>query len=74
VRDGRIQPFQRRAEIADQNDFARAAAAKSSGRAEGFLVVTLDGFPAKDIAQVVREGLLNQAVFAVDVGDHGLFC
>lgn len=27
--------------------------------------------PAEPIVQILREGLLDQGVFAVDVGDHG---
>src|SRR6266404_2486560 len=38
--------------------------------AEGLGVERVDALPPETIAQVIREGLLHQPVFAVDVGDH----
>jgi hypothetical protein len=39
-------------------------------RPEGFLVPGVDAFPAERIVQILGEGLLDQAILAVDVGDH----
>ena len=41
---------------------------------EGLGVVGVDALPAEAVPQVVGEGLLDQTVFAVDVGEcHELF-
>ena len=67
----RVEALQGGAEVADENDFALAGATEGAGWAEGLFIVGVDAFPAEDTMQVVRKGLLDQAVFAVDVGDHG---
>lgn len=40
-------------------------------RPEVLGVVSVDALPFESIAEVLREGLLDEPVFTVDVGDHG---
>ena len=39
-------------------------------RPEGLVVPGVDAVPAEHIMQILGKGLLDQAVLAVDVGDH----
>ena len=66
----RVEALQGGAEVAGEDDFALAGAAEGAGGAEGFVVVRVKAFPAEDIMQVIGKGLLDQAVFAIDVGCH----
>ena len=69
-RQVRIQARQRRAQVAHQHHVALGRPAQRALRPEGLGVVGVDALPAEPVAQVVGEGLLDQPVFAVDVGDH----
>ncbi len=70
----RIQALQRRPQVTNQHDLALGGSPQRSMRPEGLRVVGVDAVPAKDLLQMVGEGLLDQPVFAVDVGEgHGLF-
>ena len=66
----RVQPRQRRPQVAHQHHVALRRPAQRSLRPEGLGVVGVDALPAEPIAEVVREGLLDEPVLAVDVGDH----
>jgi hypothetical protein len=59
------------AQVALQDGILQAIAAQAAGEAEGFVVPGLSAFPTELVAEVISEGLLNETVFAVDVGDHG---
>ena len=67
----RVQARERCPQVAHQHHVALRCPAKRSLWPEGLGVVGVDAFPVELIAEVVREGLLDQPVFAVDVGDHG---
>jgi len=71
-RQVRVEPCQGRPEIPNQDRLLRRCSPQGPLRPEGFGVVSINTFPAEVIMQVVGKGLLNQSVFAVDVGDHGL--
>lgn len=45
---------------------------QSAVLAERLLIVDIDTLPAKLIAEILGEGLLDQPVFAMNVGDHQL--
>ena len=72
-RDGDIlvKPLQGSAEIADQHDFAFAGATERATGSEVLVGEGVNAFPAEHIAQMVGKRLLDQPVFAFDVGDHG---
>jgi hypothetical protein len=72
LRQSRVEPFQRRPQIAHQHHLAFAGAPQrtricTSG-AEAFLVPGIDAVPAQHLFQMLGKGRLNQTVFAVDVG------
>ncbi len=62
-----VKAFQGGAKVANEDDLALAGAGERAVWAERFVVESVDAFPTEDIMQAVREGLLNQAIFAVDV-------
>ena len=63
----RIEPRERRAQITHEDHITLGLASKRAGRAERFRVERIHGFPPQSVAQVVRERLLNQPVFGVNV-------
>ena len=70
----RVEALEGGAEVADEDDFALAVATEGAGRAERFVVEGVNALPAEGIMQVIGKGLLDQAVFAVDVSDHAQVC
>jgi hypothetical protein len=67
-----IQPRDGRPQVPHQHHLALGCPAKGAVRPEGLGVVGIDALPAENLLQVVGEGLLDQPVFAVDVGQgHG---
>ena len=57
-------------QVAFQNGIAFAVPAQRAVRTESFIVPGENAVPAQRIVEVVRECLLDQPVFAVDVGNH----
>ena len=68
LRQSRIEPFQRRPQIAHQHDFALAGPSQRTVRTEAFLIPGVDAVPTQHLFQMLGKGRLNQTVFAVDVG------
>ena len=66
----RVQARQRRVQLAHQHNVALRGPAQGPLRTERLGVVGVDALPAEPIAEVVREGLLDEPVLAVDVSDH----
>ena len=64
-----VQPLDGGAEIAHQHDLTFGSPAQGAGGAEDLGVIGVETLPAQRVAQMVGEGLLDQAIFAVDVGD-----
>ena len=54
----------------EQHDVPLGRAPQRALRPERLRVVGVDALSPEPVAQVIRESLLNQPVFAVDVGDH----
>jgi hypothetical protein len=65
-----IQSCQRLAQVPFRNRVALTVAAEVAGGAEGFVVPGVGAFPAELIVKIVGEGLLDETVFAVDVGEQ----
>src|SRR5262245_45900346 len=55
-----------------QHDRALIGTAQRAGETKRLVVVGIDAIPPKRVVEVFSERLLNQPVFAVDVGNHGL--
>ena len=70
-RQVRVEPLQRRPQVAHQHHIPLGRAPQRALRPERLLVVGVDALPAEHLLQMLGEGLLDQPVFAVDVGDHG---
>jgi hypothetical protein len=71
-RQQRIQPRQRRSQVAREHHLARVRAPQRAIRSERLLVPRIDTLPTQLIAQMPGERLLDEPVFAVDVGvGHG---
>ena len=68
-RDVRVQPRERRAQVAHQHDVPLGRATERAVRPEGLRVVGVDTLPAEHLFQMLGEGLLDQPVLAVDVGE-----
>ena len=64
----RVEPGQRRSQVAHQHHIARADAPESAIQAKGFLIPCMDAVPVEHFLQVLGNRGLYQAVFAVDVG------
>ena len=67
----RVQARERRPQVAHQHHVALRCPAKGSLRPEGLSVVGVEALPPETITEMIREGLLDQPVLAVDIGDHG---
>jgi hypothetical protein len=65
-----VESSQRRPQVAPQHHLTLAVAAKRAMRPEGFLVPGVHAVPAEHIVQILGKGLLDQAILAVDIGDH----
>ena len=59
-------------QVAHQHHVALRCPPEHSLRPEGLGVVRVEALPPEMIAEMVREGLLDQPVLTVDVGDHGV--
>lgn len=70
LRNARVKPGQRRAQIPHQHSLAFGRAAQGSVRPERLRVVGVDALPADRLLQMLGEGLLDQPVLAVNVGDQ----
>src|SRR5262249_9422695 len=70
LRQGVGESGTRRPQVTHYHHLTLAVAAKRAVRPEGLVVPGVDAVPAEHIVQILGEGLLDQAVLAVDVGDH----
>jgi hypothetical protein len=68
-RDFRVEPRERCAQVPHQHDLPLRRAPQRSRRPEGLRVVRVNGFPTEGLVEILGESLLDQAVFAVDVGE-----
>ena len=64
----RVEPGQRRPQVAHQHGIAFAGAAQRAIGAKGFLIPRVNAVPPQHLLQMPGKGGLYQAVFAVDVG------
>ena len=64
----RVQTRKRRPQVPNQHHLALGGSSQCPVMPEGLRVVGVDAVPAKDLLQMVGEGLLDKPVFAVDVG------
>ena len=73
LRDVRVQPRERGAQVANQHDVPLRRATERAVRPEGLRLVGVDALPAEHLFEMLGEGLLDQPVFAVDVAEgHAL--
>ena len=66
-----VQVHKRCPQVAHQHHVALRRPTERSLRPKDLGVVGVEALPPEIIAEMVREGLLDQSVLAVDVGDHG---
>ena len=65
----RVEFFDGGAQVTGQYNLGGVTASECAVGSEGFLIPGIDAVPAQHVVQMSGEGLLDQAVFAVDVGD-----
>ena len=68
-RQARVEPLQRRAQVAGQHRFPGVGAAEGAVRPEGLLVPGVDAVPAEHPFKMFGKGRLHQTILAVD-GRH----
>lgn len=65
-----VEAGQRRTQVTNQHNLTFVRAAQGSVWPEGLRVVGVNALPSEHLLQMVGKGLLDQPVFAIDVGDQ----
>ena len=65
-----VQPCERRPQVAHQHGLPVGGASQRSRRPERLRVVCINAVPTEHLFEMFGKRLLDQAVFAVDAGDH----
>jgi len=67
----RVESLHCHPQIAYQHHIPFGGAPQRALRPERLIVLCVDALPSKHLFEMLGEGFLDQAVFAVDICDHG---